>query len=150
MDVLIFIAIFTVLPKILKRINENNKNKSGFNFDDIDLIKREFTKLKTSAEAKVRDTKAKEKPSYEKMEKAEVIENNMANLVVTKAEQISEFHKKEAAAYNLAENHIEHSNKNAMKAKEKIQLGINDKKELRRAIVMSEVLGKPRALKKFL
>ncbi len=148
MDILIFIAIFYALPQIFKKINENNKTKSGFNFEDIDTIKRELAKLKTSAEAKIKDTKPKS--SNIKIEKAEVVQNETINSEETIPKKISEFHKKEAAAYNLDEKHMENSNKNKVKVKEKINLELNDKKELRRAIVMSEVLGKPRALKKFL
>lgn len=150
MDVLIFIAIFTVLPKILKRINENNKNKSGFNFDDIDLIKRELAKLKMSPEARVKDVKPKTKASNVKLEKDEIVQKKSINSSETMSNQISEFHKKEAAVYNLDTNNVKQSNKKDVKADDKIKLGLNDKKELRRAIVMSEVLGKPRALKKFL
>lgn len=148
MDILIFIAIFSVLPRILKKINENNKNKSGFNFDDIDLIKRELAKLKTSAEAKVKETNPKSKVAQTKMEK--MPKDKMVNPTQVNSNQISEFHKKEAAVYNLDTNYVKQSNKKEVEKDEKIKLGLNDKNELRRAIVMSEVLGKPRALKKFL
>ena len=135
MDILIIIAIFYVLPHIFKKVTENNGGKSVFNLEDVDVIKKELSKLKTNInsgekvkEVKLKEVKVKPKVTQEKIEKSEP---------------------KEALAYNLEKKDTLKIKQTDLNAKDAIDVDVlfKDKSELRKAIIMSEVLGKPRALK---
>ena len=139
MDILIIIAIFYALPQIFKKITQNNKGKSGFNFEDLNTIKKELVKIRNNT-----SIGNQEKESKIKLEKApEQIQIKAAK------KELSDADKEELAVYTLDKKYTkEFKDEELLVIKNNI--GFKSKSELRKAIIMSEILGKPRAIKKIL
>lgn len=142
MDILIFVFIFGILPQIIKGVAKS-QDKRKFESDDIENVKNEFEKVK----ARFKDFKISSAleslgagDAYRNIENVETEKSNIekvSNNRTTKTESDSIYEKKTILNENRKESVEESKSKVRFKGKE----------DLKRAVIMSEILGKPRALK---
>lgn len=142
MDVLIFVVIFGILPQIIKGVAKS-QDKRKFESDDIENVKNEFEKVK----ARFKDFKISSAleslgagDAYRNIENVETEKSNIekvSNNRTTKTESDSIYEKKT----------ILNENRKASVEESKAKVKFKDKEDLKRAVIMSEILGKPKALK---
>lgn len=142
MDVLIFIVIFGILPRIIKEVAKK-QDKKIFESDDIENVKKELEKVKS----KFKDFKMGsaleslgDKKTYKKVE---VLDAEKSNNSKTYSNQTI---KNESVSVYDAKVNIDEQRKVSVE-EPKSKVKFKDKEDLRRAVIMSEILGKPRALK---
>lgn len=126
MDILIISIIFYGISKLI----EKNKNKK-FDFND---LKKEIADIKSEFST----TKTKLNPKSKSTVNAEFFEIKTEETKQNRDENYGDYEaKKETEKTINSEN------------KKRVNLDFSKKDELKRAIIFSEVLGKPKALRKF-
>lgn len=126
MDILIISIIFYGISKLI----EKNKNKK-FDFND---LKKEIADIKSEFST----TKTKLNPKSKSTVNAEFFEIKNEETKQNRDENYGDYEaKKETEKTINSEN------------KKRVNLDFSKKDELKRAIIFSEVLGKPKALRKF-
>lgn len=126
MDILIISIIFYGISKLI----EKNKNKK-FDFND---LKKEIADIKSEFST----TKTKLNPKSKSTVNAEFFEIKTEETKQNRDENYGDYEaKKEIEKTINSEN------------KKRVNLDFSKKDELKRAIIFSEVLGKPKALRKF-
>lgn len=126
MDILIISIIFYGISKLI----EKNKNKK-FDFND---LKKEIADIKSEFST----TKTKLNPKSKSTVDAEFFEIKTEETKQNRDENYGDYEaKKETEKIINSEN------------KKRVNLDFSKKDELKRAIIFSEVLGKPKALRKF-
>lgn len=126
MDILIISIIFYGISKLI----EKNKNKK-FDFND---LKKEIADIKSEFST----TKTKSNPKSKSIVNAELFEIKTEETKQNRDENYGDYEvKKEIEKTINSEN------------KKRVNLDFSKKDELKRAIIFSEVLGKPKALRKF-
>lgn len=125
MDILIISIIFYGISKLI----EKNKNKK-FDFND---LKKEIADIKSEFST----TKTKSNPKSKSIVNAELFEIKTEETKQNRDENYGDYEvKKEIEKTINSEN------------KKRVNLDFSKKDELKRAIIFSEVLGKPKALRK--
>lgn len=126
MDILIISIIFYGISKLI----EKNKNKK-FDFND---LKKEIADIKSEFST----TKTKSNPKSKSIVNSELFEIKTEETKQNRDENYGDYEvKKEKEKTINSEN------------KKRVNLDFSKKDELKRAIIFSEVLGKPKALRKF-
>lgn len=126
MDILIISIIFYGISKLI----EKNKNKK-FDFND---LKKDIADIKSEFST----TKTKLNPKSKSTVNAEFFEIKTEETKQNRDENYGDYEaKKETEKTINSEN------------KKRVNLDFSKKDELKRAIIFSEVLGKPKALRKF-